>query len=83
MAQEEVVICIGLRGQMVGADTCDMCTAQADFQRAMEGIVCDTNVKVRDEAPQAYKNLNEVMKNQSDLVEVVTRLRPLVNVKGF
>ncbi|EIE20289.1 UPF0027-domain-containing protein [Coccomyxa subellipsoidea C-169] len=57
--------------------------SQADFQKAMEGIVCDTNVKVRDEAPQAYKNLNEVMKNQSDLVEVVTRLRPLVNVKGF
>ncbi|KAK9903997.1 hypothetical protein WJX75_002148 [Coccomyxa subellipsoidea] len=57
--------------------------SQADFERAMEGIVCDTNVSVRDEAPQAYKNLNEVMKNQADLVEVVTRLKPLVNVKGF
>jgi tRNA-splicing ligase RtcB len=57
--------------------------AQADFERAMEGIVCDTNVSVRDEAPQAYKNFNEVMKNQADLVEVVTRLKPLVNVKGF
>jgi tRNA-splicing ligase RtcB len=29
----------------------------------MNGIICDTNPKLRDEAPQAYKDLNEVMKN--------------------
>jgi len=56
---------------------------QADFEKAMEGIVCDTNPKVKDEAPQAYKDLQTVMKNQEDLVEVVHRLKPLVNVKGF
>lgn len=56
---------------------------QKDFELAMEGIVCDTNPKLRDEAPQAYKDLNEVMKNQESLVEIVHRLKPLINVKGF
>eukprot|EP00210_Caulerpa_lentillifera_P001218 g1174.t1 len=56
---------------------------QGEFEKAMEGIVCDTNPKVKDEAPQAYKDLKSVMKNQEDLVEVVHRLKPLVNVKGY
>ena len=49
----------------------------------MAGIVCDTDARVRDEAPQAYKDLTQVMANQADLVEVVHRLKPLLNVKGF
>uniref|UniRef100_A0A0G4FSQ0 3'-phosphate/5'-hydroxy nucleic acid ligase n=1 Tax=Chromera velia CCMP2878 TaxID=1169474 RepID=A0A0G4FSQ0_9ALVE len=57
--------------------------AQRDFVESMKGIVCDTHGKVRDEAPQAYKDLKEVMSNQSDLVDVVHRLLPLMNVKGF
>jgi len=35
-----------------------------------------------DEAPGAYKDIEQVMANQADLVEVVTRLRPLAVVKG-
>jgi len=57
--------------------------AQETFVASMKGIVCDTNPAVRDEAPQAYKDLGQVLKNQADLVEVEYRLLPLVNVKGF
>eukprot|EP00884_Botryococcus_braunii_P001854 jgi/Botrbrau1/1166/Bobra.0162s0054.1 len=56
---------------------------QADFEAAMKGIVADTNSRVRDEAPQAYKDLSLVMANQTDLVDIVHRLTPLVNVKGY
>ena len=56
---------------------------QSEFQSLMEGIVCDTHPSVRDEAPQAYKDLASVMEQQSDLTEIVHRLLPLVNVKGF
>lgn len=49
----------------------------------MEGIVCDTHENVIDEAPQAYKDLTTVMANQEDMVDVVHRLLPLLNVKGF
>ena len=56
---------------------------QKEFTAAMAGIVCDTAPEVIDEAPQAYKDLSEVMANQTDLVDVVHRLLPLLNVKGF
>lgn len=35
-----------------------------------------------DEAPSAYKDINEVMKNQSDLVEIIVKLKPLAVIKG-
>eukprot|EP01026_Neomeris_dumetosa_P048294 TRINITY_DN4176_c0_g2_i1.p1 TRINITY_DN4176_c0_g2~~TRINITY_DN4176_c0_g2_i1.p1 ORF type:complete len:457 (-),score=60.61 TRINITY_DN4176_c0_g2_i1:348-1718(-) len=56
---------------------------QSEFVDSMKGIVCDTVSKVRDEAPQAYKDLTRVMENQKDLVDIEHRLMPLVNVKGF
>ena len=46
---------------------------QAEFAKAMQGIVCDTDERVRDEAPQAYKDLTKVMANQASLTEVVHR----------
>ncbi|CAJ1419020.1 unnamed protein product [Effrenium voratum] len=57
--------------------------AQDAFEASMQGIICDTHPAVRDEAPQAYKDLGQVLKHQADLVEVEHRLLPLVNVKGF
>lgn len=56
---------------------------QTDFENAMRGIVCDTHPSVKDEAPQAYKNLEEVMRQQESLTEIVCKLQPLINVKGF
>eukprot|EP00916_Digyalum_oweni_P024805 GHVL01040974.1.p1 GENE.GHVL01040974.1~~GHVL01040974.1.p1 ORF type:complete len:427 (+),score=102.94 GHVL01040974.1:269-1549(+) len=56
---------------------------QDDFAAVMDGIVCDAVPSVRDEAPQAYKDLGEVMRNQATLVEVVHRLTPLLNMKGY
>ena len=35
-----------------------------------------------DEAPGAYKNIEEVIENQLDLVEVLVELRPLAVIKG-
>jgi len=57
---------------------------QEQFKQAMQGIVYDSNVpELIDEVPMAYKDLDTVMKDQDVLVEVVHRLLPLVNVKGF
>merc|ERR1719330_2045668 len=49
------------------------------------GIVWDSRHadKVMDEAPMAYKDLNQVMQNQESLVDVVHHLQPLINMKGF
>jgi tRNA-splicing ligase RtcB len=49
---------------------------------AMEGIEARLDKDVIDESPAAYKDIGAVMKAQDDLVEIVARLRQVVNVKG-
>jgi tRNA-splicing ligase RtcB len=50
-----------------------------DDQGIIHGI---KSAKDLDEAPGAYKDIDTVMANQSDLVEIVTELHPLAVVKG-
>lgn len=49
---------------------------------AMHGIEARLDEGVLDESPAAYKDIGAVMAAQDDLVEVVHRLRQIVNVKG-
>ena len=54
-----------------------------DEQAKLEGIIHSVRgTQDLDEAPGAYKDIDEVMANQGDLVEIVTKLRPLAVVKG-
>jgi len=52
---------------------------------ASRGIIWDEAYfeRVKDEAPMAYKDLNQVMRNQASLVDIVHHLQPLVNMKGW
>ena len=54
----------------------------ADQIAQTEGVECRKDADVIDEIPAAYKNIDDVMKAQSDLVEVVHTLRQVVCVKG-
>ena len=49
---------------------------------AMTGIEARLDAEVLDESPAAYKDISAVMAAQDDLIEVVHRLRQIVNVKG-
>ena len=53
---------------------------QEDFVKSMEGIVCDTDALVRDEAPAAYKDLTTVMANQVKL-PLVSKPRSELNIQ--
>ncbi|POM22268.1 RNA-splicing ligase RtcB [Actinomadura rubteroloni] len=53
-----------------------------DLVAQTEGVECRKDTGVLDEIPGAYKDLETVMAQQSDLVEVVAHLRQLVCVKG-
>ena len=55
---------------------------QADLIKQTEGVECRKDTGVIDEIPAAYKDINEVIAAQTDLVEVVTHLRQVVCVKG-
>jgi tRNA-splicing ligase RtcB len=54
----------------------------ADLERQTAGVVCRKDKGVLDEIPGAYKDIDEVMANQSDLVEVVHTLKQVICVKG-
>lgn len=54
----------------------------ADFAVQTAGVECRKDADVIDEIPAAYKSIDEVMANQSDLVEIVAELRQIVCVKG-
>jgi tRNA-splicing ligase RtcB len=45
-------------------------------------VVCRKDAGVLDEIPGAYKSIEQVMSNQSDLVEVVHTLKQVLCVKG-
>lgn len=53
-----------------------------DHAKAMVGIEARLDADIIDESPAAYKPINAVMDAQNDLVEIVHRLRQIVNVKG-
>jgi tRNA-splicing ligase RtcB len=53
-----------------------------DLAKQTEGVECRKDGGVVDEIPAAYKDIDEVMANQSDLVEVVHTLKQVICVKG-
>ncbi len=54
----------------------------ADLAAQTQGVICRKDKHVLDEIPSAYKDIDQVMANQSDLVEVVHTLKQVVCVKG-
>ncbi len=52
------------------------------FLESVEGIVCRNDRNILDEAPQAYKNIAQVMKYQKEIVKIVDIFEPVINVKG-
>jgi tRNA-splicing ligase RtcB len=47
-----------------------------DAEKAMGGLLCRFTEANVDEAPQAYKDIREVMKAQEDLVDILVELAP-------
>jgi tRNA-splicing ligase RtcB len=53
-----------------------------DLMKQTDGVECRKDTGVIDEIPGAYKDIAKVMRNQTDLVEVVAELKQVVCVKG-
>lgn len=72
----------GAGRKMGRKQACETLTAKA-CNKAMKGIVFDKWTKFNlSEAPLAYKDIDEVMESQKDLVEIVYKLTPLGVLKG-
>jgi tRNA-splicing ligase RtcB len=55
---------------------------EADLVAQTAGVECRKDSGVVDEIPAAYKDIDEVIRNQDDLVEIVAKLKQVVCVKG-
>ncbi len=56
--------------------------SDSDVVNALNGVYVKAPGSIKDEAPQAYKDIHSVMKDQRDLIEIVTELTPVAVVKG-
>jgi tRNA-splicing ligase RtcB len=53
-----------------------------DFKKEMSDITAKVGKSTLDESSGAYKDIFGVMENQEELVEVITHVRPLINIKA-
>lgn len=56
--------------------------SEEDLAAQTAGVECRKDKAVVDEIPAAYKDIDQVMANQSDLVDVVHTLKQVVCIKG-
>ncbi len=54
----------------------------SDLRAQTQGVICRKDSGVLDEIPEAYKDIDRVMANQSDLVEIMHTLKQVLCVKG-
>ena len=54
-----------------------------DHKRDTAGVVCDKSEKVLDESPHAYKDIDNVINAERDLVTVKHQLKQFVCIKGL
>lgn len=69
-------------GRVLGRKEAKRTLVMKSFAEQMKGVVARVTKDTLDESPSAYKNIHGVMVQQRDMVEVVTHVRPLINVKG-
>lgn len=53
-----------------------------DLIQQTEGVECRKDWRILDEIPKSYKPIEQVMDQQSDLVEIVATLKQVICVKG-
>lgn len=53
-----------------------------DLEMQTKGVECRKDKGVIDEIPGAYKDIDQVMENQRDLVEIVHTLKQVICIKG-
>lgn len=69
-------------GRVLGRKKAQETLNMEEFKSSMKGITAKICEDTLDESAFAYKDIFEVMRLQSDLVDIVTHVRPIINIKG-
>jgi tRNA-splicing ligase RtcB len=80
--EESFQSCAHGAGRRMSRSAATRAYTQKDVEAQTAGVLCRKDKGVIDEIPGAYKDIDEVMANQSDLVDVVHTLKQVICVKG-
>ena len=80
--RESFMSCSHGAGRAMGRNEAKKRFTLADHIKATEGVECRKDIDVIDETPMAYKDIDDVMKSQEDLVDIVYTLKQVLCVKG-
>jgi tRNA-splicing ligase RtcB len=69
-------------GRVLGRKEAKRTLSMGNFTETMSGVVALVTDDTLDESPFAYKDIFNVMAQQSDMVETIAHVRPIVNIKG-
>lgn len=80
--QESFCSCSHGAGRRLSRGAAKKAFTVEDLAQQTAGVECRKDEGVLDEIPGAYKDIDKVMENQSDLVEVVAVLKQICCIKG-
>lgn len=69
-------------GRKMSRSKAKLLFSQDDLIQQTQGIECRKDSAVIDEIPGAYKNIDQVMANQTALIEIVHTLKQILCIKG-
>jgi len=69
-------------GRVLGRKEAQRTLNIEQFTEAMHGVTALVTAETLDESPFAYKDIYSVMAQQTDMVEVVAHVTPIINIKG-
>lgn len=70
-------------GRVLGRKEAQRTLTMDQFRESMSGVAAARiTPETLDESPFAYKNVFDVMAQQTDLVEIVAHVKPIINIKG-
>lgn len=69
-------------GRVLGRKEAHRVLDMDKFTETMSGVTALVTKETLDESPFAYKNIFDVMAQQTDLVKVLAHVKPIINVKG-
>lgn len=69
-------------GRVMGRNAAKRTYTMDQFAEAMEGTFSKITPGMLDESPMAYKSIDTVIDRQTDCIEVVNKLMPILTLKG-
>jgi len=81
-SEESFDSCAHGAGRRMSRGAAQKTYTSSDLAEQTAGVICRKDSGVLDEIPSAYKDIDTVMRHQSDLVEVVHTLKQVLCVKG-